>query len=84
MNNTPILTQSEEERAPWNQETESINVTISQTLSADVTIQVPKGFDLDNIDALKDIVREQILLPYEIIDEHSSDFWGVDDFCVMI
>ena len=82
--NTPTLMQSEEKEAPWNQETESLNVSICQVLSTDVTIQVPKGFDVDNKETLEDIVRKQIILPSEVINEHSSEFWCVDEFCIML
>lgn len=84
MNNTPTLMQSEEERAPWNKSNKLINITVSQMLSAEVSILVPEDFDLDNEDALKDAVREQIMLPHEVINENSTDFWAVDDFCVMV
>ena len=82
--NTPILTQSEEERAPWNQKTKLIEVTVSQMLSSLVTIEVPENFDIFNKEALENVVREQIILPSELTLEHSPDCWYVDDFCVMI
>lgn len=84
MNNIPTLMQSEEKEAPWNQETKLIEVTVSQMLSSLVTIEVPKNFDITNEESLKEIVREQIYLPSEAINEHSQDFWSVDDFCTMI
>lgn len=83
--NTPTLMQSEEERAPWNQNTKTIEVNISQCLSTIVNIEVPEDFeDYDNSEALCDFVREQIILPSEVILDHSQDCWYVDDFCVMI
>lgn len=84
MDNIPILTQSEKERAPWNEETKLIEVTVSQMLSSLVTVEVPKNFDIYDENSLKDVVREQIYLPSEVINEHSQDCWYVDDFCVMI
>lgn len=84
MNNTPILTQSEEENAPWNQETKLIEVTVSQMLSSLVTIEVPKNFDIFNEEALENMVKEQIILPSELTLKHSQDCWYVDDFCVML
>lgn len=84
MNNTPILTQSEEENAPWNQETKLIEVTVSQMLSSLVTIEVPKNFDIFNKEALESVVREQIILPSELTLKHSLDCWYVDDFCVAL
>ena len=87
--NTPILMQSEEERAPWNdnpfegeeQKTRIITVNISQCLSTTVDIEVPEDFeDYDNKELLEDFVREQIVLPSEL----SPNCWYVDDFCVMI
>ena len=81
--NTPILTQSEEERAPWNDKTRIITVNISQCLSTTVDIEVPEDFDEEK-DSLKDIVREQIILPSELALKLSPDCWYVDDFCVML
>lgn len=83
--NTPTLMQSEEKRAPWNQKTKKISVNISQCLSATVDIEVPEDFeDYDNKELLEDFIREQIILPSEVILEHSQDCWYTDDFCVMI
>lgn len=65
-------------------EIEKVPIVVSQMLSAEVDIIVPKGFDFSNEEALKDIVREQIILPHEVINDASENFWGVDDFCVMI
>lgn len=81
MNNTPILMQSEEERAPWNQKkVKCIEVTISQTLSTTTTIEVPSDLEYDSV-VLEDYVREQILLPSDLKDLRS---WYVDDFCVSL
>ena len=82
--NTPTLMDSEEKVAPWNEETKLIEVTVSQMLSSLVTVEVPKNFDIYDENRLKDVVREQIYLPSEVINEHSQDCWYVDDFCVMI
>ena len=56
-----------------------IDVTISQTLSCNVTIEIPPDLDL-NSDVLKKYVKEQILLPSNLKDLKD---WNVDDFCVM-
>ena len=83
--NTPILMQSEEEIAPWNRKSKMITVNISQCLSTTVDIEVPEDFeDYNNKELLEDFVREQIILPSEVILEHSQDCWYTDDFCVMI
>ena len=75
----------ENPNAPWNEKTKVIEVNISQCLSTIVNIEVPEDFeDYDNKDVLEDFVREQIILPSEVILEHSQDCWYVDDFCVMI
>lgn len=77
--------QSEEEIAPWNRESKTITVNISQCLSTTVDIEVPKDFeDYDDSKALCDFVREQIILPSEVILDHSQDCWYVDDFCVTL
>ena len=60
----------------------TIEVSISQTLSSEVSIQVPEDFEYDTKE-LEEYVRDQIILPSELILEHSKDFWAVDDFCVM-
>ena len=82
--NTPTLTQSEEERAPWNDKTRIITVNISQCLSTTVDIEVPEDFDETDNTALTNIVYEQIVLPSELTLDHSPDCWYVDDFCVML
>ena len=76
---------AEDPTAPYNEKTKVIGVNISQCLSTTVEIEVPKDFeDYDNEEILKDFVREQIVLPSEVILEHSPDCWNVDDFCVMV
>ena len=63
----------------------TIEVNISQCLSTTVDIEVPENFeDYDNKELLENFVREQIILPSEVILEHSQDCWYVDDFCVSI
>ena len=59
----------------------TLEVNISQCLSTVVEIQVPEDFDEEK-DSLKDIVREQIILPSELILKHSTDCWYIDDFWV--
>ena len=83
--NTPTLMQSEEKEAPWNQKSKKLTINISQCLSTTVDIEVPEDFeDYDNNELLEDFVREQIILPSEVILEHSPDCWYVDDLCVMV
>lgn len=85
MNNTPTLMNSEEQRAPWTQNTKTIEVNISQCLSTTVDIEVPEDFDdYDNMNKLLEFVREQVILPSELVLEHSQDCWYVDDVCVSI
>ena len=93
MNNTPTLMDSEEKRAPWNDDPfegeekkyKTIEVNISQCLSTVVEIQVPEDFDdYNNMNKLSEFVREQIILPSELIFKHSQDCWYVDDFCISI
>lgn len=76
--NTPTLMQSEEEVAPWNQKVKCIEVTISQTLSCNTTIEVSSDY---NPSMLEECVKEQILLPSDLKDLRD---WNVDDFCVTI
>ena len=61
----------------------TIEVNISQCLSSTQSIEVPDDFEYDR-DILMDYVREQVILPSEVILEHSDQAWYVDDFCVMI
>ena len=83
--NTPTLMQSEEEIAPWNRNTKTIEVNISQCLSTTVNIEVPEDFeDYDNSEALCDFVREQIILPSELTFQHSPNCWYLDEFWVGI
>lgn len=84
MNNTPTLMQSEEEHAPWNEKTKTIEVNISQYLSSTEIIEVPDDFeDYDNTEALCDFVREQIMLPSDCL-EHEGYWWNIDEFWVGI
>ena len=83
--NTPTLMQSEEEIAPWNRNTKTIEVNISQCLSTIVNIEVPEDFeDYDNRNKLEEFVREQIILPSELTFQHSPDCWYLDEFWVGI
>lgn len=70
--------------APYNEKTKIIEVNISQCLSTTVEIEVPEDFDENNEGALESIVRDQIILPSEVLLEHSQDCWYVDDFCVCL
>lgn len=72
---------AEDPIAPYNEKTKTIEVNISQCLSTTVNIEVPEDFeDYDNKELLEDFVREQIILPSEII----PDCWYVDDLCVVV
>ena len=84
MNNTPTLMQSEEKEAPWNEKTKLVDVDISVSMSAHYQVEVPEDFDeTDNI-ALEEVVKEQIYLPQDLIDDKIlSDKWIVDEFCVL-
>ena len=83
MNNTPILMDSEEKRAPWNDQYKTIEVTISQTLSSIQQITVPIDFDeTDNV-ALESAVIEQIVLPSDCLEINGYLEWIEDDFCVL-
>jgi hypothetical protein len=82
MNNTPTLMQSEEERAPWNQKTKTIEVNISQCLSSTQTIEVPDDFEYDQ-EKLKEYVYDQVMLPSDSLEYEGYYDWYVDDFCVI-
>lgn len=43
--NTPILTQSEEDSAPWNDKTTPVDVTISLTMSKTVSVDISNEED---------------------------------------
>jgi len=60
----------------------TIEVNISQCLSSTQKIEVPDNFEYDNI-VLEEYVRDQIMLPSEILLEHGYGDWTVDDFCVL-
>lgn len=70
--------------APYNEKTKVIEVNISQCLSTTVEVEVPEDFDENDEGALKSIVRDQVILPSEVLLEHSQDCWYVDDFCVCL
>lgn len=76
---------AEDPTAPYNEKTKIIEVTVSQCLSATVEIEVPEDFDdYDNEEVLEYFVREQIILPSEVISDHSQECWSVDEFCVCL
>ena len=75
---------AEDPTAPYNEKTKIIEVNVSQCLSTTVEIEVPEDFDENDEDALKDIVRDHVILPSEVLLEHSQDCWCVDDFCVCL
>lgn len=77
---------AEDPTAPYNEKTKVIEVDISQCLSTTVKIEVPENFDEYEAseDTLKDFVREQIILPSEVLLDHSQDCWYVDEFCVCL
>lgn len=59
----------------------TINVTVSQCLSANVQIEVPDNIELTEQN-LEEYVAEQIFLPSDAADAYCPDDWNVDDFCV--
>lgn len=69
--------------APYNQKTKKITVDISVSLSTIKEIEVPE--DMNDYDPviLEEYVREQIMLPQEILLEHGYGEWIVDEFCVL-
>lgn len=69
--------------APYNQKTKKITIDISVSLSATKEIEVPE--DMDDYDPviLEEYIREQIMLPQEILLEHGYGEWIVDEFCVL-
>ena len=75
---------AEDPTAPYNEKTKVIEVNVSQCLSATVEIEVPENFDENDEDALKDIVREQIVLPSDLTEKFHEISWCVDDFCVSL
>ncbi len=83
MSNTPTLMQSEEKKAPWNERTKIIEVNISQTLSCTQYIEVPEDFDESDNKALEELVKQQIVLPSDLIYENRFYCWVEDDFCVL-
>ena len=89
--NTPTLMDSEEKRAPWNndpfegpEQYKIIEITISQTLSSTQKIQVPIDFDETDTNALERVVNKQIMLPSDCLEVNGYLEWIEDDFCVML
>jgi hypothetical protein len=56
-----------------------INVDICVCLSSTQIIEVPDDYNSDN---LEDYVREQVILPQEILEDNGHCEWYVDEFCV--
>lgn len=81
--NTPTLTQSEEQIAPWNEKTKTIWVDISVSMSNHCQVEIPIDADeTDNL-VLEKAVLDQICLPQEQIGISLSRNWIVDEFCVV-
>lgn len=76
MNNFDYPIGSDNDLAPWNEETITKQVTISITLSKTVNIECDTKLSLDEYE-LKKLVKEQIELPTD-----NDDSWYIDDFTV--
>lgn len=74
----------EDPTAPYNEKTKVIEVNVSQCLSTTVEIEVPENFDENDENTLKDIIREQIVLPSDLTEKFHEICWNVDDFCVCL
>lgn len=57
----------------------NINVDICVCLSSVQVIEVPENYNRSD---LEDYVREQVVLPQEILKNSGSSGWYVDDFFV--
>ena len=75
---------AEDPTAPYNEKTKIIEVNVSQCLSTTVEVEVPEDFDENDEDALKDIVREQIVLPSDLTEKFHEILWYVDEFSVCL
>ena len=86
--NTPLLSSTEEAKAPWNEESKTITVpvtitlTLSKTVNVDITnynIQFDTRGNISNDYSKEDLieaVKNQIILPQE--DPKYKD-WEVED-----
>lgn len=59
-----------------------IEVNISQCLSSVQTIEVPDDYEYDPV-TLETYVREQVILPLEVLEKAGDYNWYDDDFCVI-
>lgn len=76
--NTPTLMQSEEMRAPWNEEPSvTMDVLVSLTISKPVTIVMPSRKEYTEQELL-DAAKEQMQIEPEI-----KSHWDIDDFAVV-
>ena len=48
--NYPLMSQSEWDNAPWNEETEEVEVTVFVSLEKTLKLQVPKGYERDDVE----------------------------------
>ena len=79
--NTPLLTDREENMAPWNQkEPEPIKVTASITLSKtfNILVNVPNNDEEVSESTLREAAQEYI-------EDYMGDIrdWNIDDFTVI-
>ena len=61
-----------------------IPVTISMCLSSGQEVEVPRDFDENDEQALKEAVKDQIFLPTDALEQTGfAKEWDVDDFAVI-
>lgn len=83
--NTPLLSDTDESRAPWNQgsKTVTLDATVSVVLSKSmpITLSVPDDVDEDN---LKEYIYNNKNLNSEFEEQHNLGIigWTIDDLDV--
>jgi len=61
-----------------------VPVTISMCLSSSQEVEVPRDFDENDEQALKEAVKDQIFLPTDALEQTGyAKEWDVDDFAVI-
>ena len=80
--NTPILSQSEEEKAPWNEKLKDVEVYASISISRPFTIKVKENEDIENwsSEEIIDAIQEQYPNENLINTIESSPDWDIDEF----
>lgn len=83
MENTPTLTTSEEQRAPWNDDSQNYvtkDVTVSVTYSKTISMLFPANAEVDD-DYIEEELRKDDMLP---LKNNRIREWNEDELAIIV